>query len=137
MAGLLAVVVLFLAIIQVPPMLVGLPVIIWLWVGGDCSVGANIFYSIYFLVAASVADNVLKPLLLGRGVEAPMPVILIGALGGMMTFGLIGLFLRGRGPGRGYNMFMGWTEDPVWSTRRRRRRSRNRQIRRSHGPNVN
>ena len=47
-----------------------------------------------------MADNVLKPLLLGRGVDAPMPVILIGALGGMVTGGIIGLFVGGGLAGR-------------------------------------
>ena len=40
--------------------------------------------------SGGLADNVLKPMLLGRGVDAPMPVVLIGALGGMMASGLIG-----------------------------------------------
>ena len=39
-----------------------------------------------------VLDNVLKPLLLGRGVDIPMLVILLGSLGGMLTYGIIGLF---------------------------------------------
>lgn len=108
-AGLLALVVLFLAIIQVPATLVGLPVIIWLWVGGDGSVVANIIYSVIFVVA-SLADNFLKPIFLGRGVEAPMPVILIGALGGMMTMGMIGLFLGAVVLAVGYKIFMGWTD---------------------------
>ncbi|MCS5945950.1 hypothetical protein LNP25_13535 [Klebsiella variicola subsp. variicola] len=38
-------------------------------------------------------DNVLKPLLLGRGVDAPMPVVLLGALGGMASNGILGMFL--------------------------------------------
>ena len=40
-----------------------------------------------------MADNVLKPLMLGRGVDVPMPVILVGALGGMATGGIIGMFV--------------------------------------------
>ena len=50
----------------------------------------NVVWSVY-LFLAGLADNVLKPVLLGRGVEAPMPVILIGALGGMMSAGIVRL----------------------------------------------
>ena len=52
----------------------------------------TIIFSVYVFVAG-LADNVLKPLLLGRGVAVPMPVVLIGALGGMVTGGVIGLFI--------------------------------------------
>ena len=59
-----------------------------------------------------MADNVLKPLLLGRGVDAPMPVILIGALGGMVAGGIIGLFVGGVLLAVGYQLFMEWVDDP-------------------------
>lgn len=108
-AGVLAVVVLFLAIVQIPPTLVGLPVIIWLWMSGDGSVVTNVLFSIFFVVA-SLADNILKPMLLGRGVAVPMPVILIGALGGMVTMGMLGLFLGAVVLAVGYKIFMGWTD---------------------------
>ena len=55
-----------------------------------------------------MADNVLKPLMLGRGVEAPMPVILLGALGGMATAGILGMFVGATLLTRGYQIFMGW-----------------------------
>ena len=55
-----------------------------------------------------MADNVLKPLLLGRGVEAPMPIILIGALGGMVSAGIVGLFLGAVFLAVGYQLFMDW-----------------------------
>jgi predicted PurR-regulated permease PerM len=55
-----------------------------------------------------MADNVLKPLMLGRGVDAPMPVILIGALGGLATAGILGLFVGATLLALGYQIFMGW-----------------------------
>ena len=58
-----------------------------------------------------MADNVLKPLLLGRGVDAPMPVILIGALGGMVAGGIIGLFIGGVVLAVGYQLFMEWVDN--------------------------
>lgn len=112
----LALIVMFVGILQLPAMIVALPVIIYLWAGTDASTGANIFFTIYFLIAG-LADNVLKPMLLGRGVEAPMPVILLGAIGGMVTSGLIGLFLGAAVLAVGYQIFMGWShgsdEDPL------------------------
>jgi predicted PurR-regulated permease PerM len=55
-----------------------------------------------------MADNVLKPLLIGRGVDAPMPVILLGALGGMATAGMLGMFVGATLLALGYQIFMGW-----------------------------
>ena len=69
-----------------------LPVIGWIWWAGDASAAVNLGLSV-FLVVAGLIDNVLKPLLLGRGVEAPMPVSLVGALGGMVWNGILGLFV--------------------------------------------
>jgi predicted PurR-regulated permease PerM len=77
---------------------------------GDASTTINIVWTIY-LIVAGMADNVLKPLLLGRGVEAPMLVILIGAMGGMVSAGIIGLFLGAVLLAVGYKVFMVWVND--------------------------
>jgi predicted PurR-regulated permease PerM len=66
-------------------------------------------YTVYLLVAGT-ADNVLKPLLLGRGVDVPMLVILIGAIGGMVSGGLIGLFVGGVLLAVSYQLFMEWVD---------------------------
>jgi predicted PurR-regulated permease PerM len=63
------------------------------------------------LFIAGMADNVLKPLMLGRGVDAPMPVILLGALGGMAAAGIIGLFAGAVLLALGYQIFMAWVAD--------------------------
>lgn len=55
-----------------------------------------------------MADNVLKPLMLGRGVDVPMPVILFGALGGMASRGILGMFVGATVLALGYEIFMGW-----------------------------
>jgi predicted PurR-regulated permease PerM len=81
-------------------------VIAFLWWSGDSTL-SNIFFTIFFVVAG-LSDNVLKPLFLGRGVEAPMPIILLGALGGMVSGGLIGLFVGGVMLALGYVIFMDW-----------------------------
>jgi predicted PurR-regulated permease PerM len=106
-AGVLALIVLVLGIAQVPALLVTLPAIIYIWSKGDASTAAAIAYTVV-LVLASMVDNVLKPLMLGRGVEAPMPVILLGALGGMATAGILGMFVGATLLTLGYQIFMGW-----------------------------
>ena len=60
------------------------------------------------LFIAGMADNFLKPLMLGRGVDAPMPVILLGALGGMAAAGILGLFVGAVLLALGYQIFMAW-----------------------------
>ena len=105
-AGVLAVAVLLLGIMQIPALLVSLPAIIYVFSSNDSTTVA-VMFTVYTVVAGSV-DSVLKPLMLGRGVEAPMPVILLGALGGMATGGIIGLFLGSVMLALGYQLFMAW-----------------------------
>jgi predicted PurR-regulated permease PerM len=106
-AGVLAVIVLVLGIAQVPALIVTLPAIIYIWSSGSYTTAAAIAYTVV-LVLAGMVDNVLKPLMLGRGVEAPMPVILLGALGGMATAGILGMFVGATLLTLGYQIFMGW-----------------------------
>jgi predicted PurR-regulated permease PerM len=106
-AGALAAIVLVLGIAQVPALIVTLPAIGYIWSSGDYSNAAAIGYTV-LLVLTGMADNVLKPLMLGRGVDAPMPVILLGALGGMATAGILGMFVGATLLALGYQLFMGW-----------------------------
>jgi predicted PurR-regulated permease PerM len=109
-AGVLAVVVLMFGIAQLPAVIVTLPVIGWIWAGGNYDTGPAIVYTVLLFVGG-LADNVLKPLMLGRGVDAPMPVILIGALGGMATGGILGMFIGATVLALGYQIFMRWVAD--------------------------
>jgi len=106
-AGLLATIVLITAIIQIPALLIALPVIIWVFSVAE-PVPATIF-TVYSLLAAA-SDNVLKPILLGRGVDLPALVVLIGAIGGMIAYGIIGLFLGAVMLGLAYTIGKGWLE---------------------------
>jgi predicted PurR-regulated permease PerM len=108
-AGVLALVVMVLGIAQLPATLVSLPAIVYLWSSGEFSSTHNVIFTVVLLVAG-LADNVLKPMLLGRGVDAPMPVILIGALGGMVTNGVIGLFVGAVVLAVGYQLLMEWVD---------------------------
>ena len=82
-AGLLALAILLLGIMQLPATLITVPVIAVVFATEGATV-ASIAFAIYTFVAG-LADNVLKPLLLGRGLDVPMPVVLIGAIGGMVS----------------------------------------------------
>jgi predicted PurR-regulated permease PerM len=114
-AGVMAVIVLVLGIAQVPALIVTLPAIAYIWSSGTYATGAAVLYTVLLLVAG-MADNVLKPLMLGRGVDAPMPVILLGALGGMAAAGIVGMFVGATLLALGYQILMGWVAtDPVAS----------------------
>jgi predicted PurR-regulated permease PerM len=91
----------------VPALIATLPAIGYLWSSGNYGTGAAILYTV-LLVVSGMADNVLKPLMLGRGVDAPMPVILLGALGGMAAGGILGMFVGATLLALGYQIFMGW-----------------------------
>ncbi len=113
-AGLLAMFILLLGIMQLPLPLITFPVIGFVLFTEGASV-ATIIFTIYTLLAGLV-DNVLKPLLLGRGVDVPMPVVLIGALGGMVAGGIIGLFIGPVVLAVGYKLFWQWVDQPLQPT---------------------
>lgn len=103
--GLWTLLILGLAIIQLPPLLVLGFVIAYVFSVADTT--PAIIFTIYALFV-SFSDTFLKPLLLGRGVETPMLVILLGAIGGMILDGVIGLFLGAVVLALGYELFMAW-----------------------------
>ena len=105
-AGMLAIGILMLGIAQAPATLITVPVIIYVF-NVEGFTAATIIFAVYTFVAG-LADNVLKPLLLGRGVDVPMPVVLIGALGGMVVEGIIGLFIGPVILGVMYVLFWQW-----------------------------
>jgi predicted PurR-regulated permease PerM len=108
--GVLALIVLVLGIAQIPAVVVSLPVIGYIWWSGDYGNAAAVTYTVLLFAAGSL-DNVLKPLLLGRGVDAPMPVILLGALGGLASAGILGMFVGATLLALGYRIFMWWVAD--------------------------
>ena len=108
-AGALAVVALIIGIIQLPALLLTLPVLGWLWSSGDGGTLMNSLITVY-LVIAGLSDGVLKPMLLGRGVDVPMPVVLIGALGGMVSMGMMGLFLGSVILSVAYQLLWAWVD---------------------------
>lgn len=109
-AGILAVIALLFGIMQIPITLVALVGVALLWsTGADNSTIFNVIFTVLMIVG-SMVDNILKPVVLGRGLDVPMPVILIGALGGMMSGGFLGMFVGASFLAAGYKLFMGWVD---------------------------
>lgn len=88
--GLLTSMILILGIIQIGPAIVILPLIVWAWFAMD-TVPALLF-TIY-MIPVNFIDNFLRPLVMTRGLNTPMLIILIGVIGGTISYGISGLFL--------------------------------------------
>jgi predicted PurR-regulated permease PerM len=89
-AALLAAVIFILALAQLPPFLVMGPAVIWLYWKGDPLWGIVL---LVWTIAASGIDNVVRPLLIRKGVDLPLLLILTGVIGGLIAFGILGLFI--------------------------------------------
>lgn len=109
-AGIWSAIVLVLAIMQLPPLLVLGPVAIWVFSTAS-TVPATLF--LIYALLVSFSDAILKPMLLGRGVDVPMLVILLGAIGGMITAGIIGLFVGAVILALGYQVFAYWLAEDI------------------------
>ena len=104
-AALLTLICFFLAVIQVGPGLIVLPVIIYVFSNHDT------LFSIVFLVWSvfvALIDNILKPLLMGMGSKIPIVIIFMGSIGGLLFSGLIGLFVGAVVLALGYKLFLAW-----------------------------
>ncbi len=95
-----------LAIVQLPPILILGPIAAYVFSANDSTTVAVIF--LIWSLVVSAADGFLKPIFLGRGVAVPMLVILVGAIGGMIYAGIIGLFLGAVILSLGYKIIESW-----------------------------
>ena len=82
--------VLILGIIQIGPAIVLVPVVIWSWFTMEPA-SALLFTA--YMVPVNLLDNLLRPIVMGRGLKTPILVILIGVIGGTLAYGITGLFL--------------------------------------------
>jgi len=89
-AGFFTLLALVLAIIQIGPAVVLIPIVVWSWTTMETT-SALLFTA--YMVPVGLVDNVLRPLVMARGLTTPMPIILIGVIGGTIAFGISGLFL--------------------------------------------
>jgi predicted PurR-regulated permease PerM len=89
-AGLLTLLSLLLGILQIGPGLIVLGAIVHAWVTLPNSIA--LLFTLW-MIPATLVDNFLKPILMGRGLPVPMVVILVGVFGGVIAYGIIGLFV--------------------------------------------
>jgi predicted PurR-regulated permease PerM len=89
-ASLMTSAVLVLGIVQVGPSILIVPTIIWSWMSMETT--AALLFTLY-MIPVNVLDNVLRPFVMARGLATPMVVILLGVIGGVISFGITGLFL--------------------------------------------
>ncbi len=105
LAAVWIVLILVMTIAQLPVLLFNIPLIIYLFAFMDPL--PAVLWTLYFLVMGMI-DNFLKPLLMGKGMKVPMLVIFLGALGGFMAFGFIGLFLGSIVLSLAYKLYSTW-----------------------------
>lgn len=107
-AGLLTALCLFIAVVQLPTMILLLPSIIYVF-----SIHETLFATVFmvWMLGVGLIDNVLKPILMGHGLDLPMAVIFIGAIGGMVFSGIIGLFVGAVVLALGYKLFLSWLDE--------------------------
>jgi predicted PurR-regulated permease PerM len=109
-AGLWALLVLLMAVVQIPPVLLLGPIVAYVF--ATESTGVAVIFAIW-TVPVAFSDNVLKPLLLGRGAKVPMLVIFVGAIGGFILEGIIGLFVGAVALSVLYTLLKAWLDDVV------------------------
>jgi predicted PurR-regulated permease PerM len=99
----------FLAFIPVGPVLIWLPAGLWLF--HQDHVGWGIFMIAWGVIAISGIDNIVKPYLIAQGSALPFILVLLGVLGGLLTFGVIGVFLGPTLLAVGYSILLEWTHE--------------------------
>jgi predicted PurR-regulated permease PerM len=107
-AGLWGLLVLILCIVQIGPVLVTIPVIIYLFTAYETWVA--VLWTVV-IILVSLSDNILKPMMMGKGAPVPTLVIFLGAIGGMMVSGFLGLFIGAIVLSLGYKLYQFWIQD--------------------------
>jgi predicted PurR-regulated permease PerM len=87
--GVLAFVALLLGIVQIGPTILLVPIVVWSWTTLELT-QAIVFTA--YMVLVGLMDNILRPVLMARGLATPMPVIIVGVIGGAIAYGIVGLF---------------------------------------------
>jgi len=109
-AGVWALFVLFLAVVQLPTLIILGPVIVYVFSTSPTLPAVSFMIWALFV---GLLDNVLKPVMLGRGLAVPMLVILLGAIGGMILEGIIGLFIGAVVLAISYTLLMAWIYEGI------------------------
>ena len=103
-----------LAIIQVGILPVSIGVIIYIWGHGS---GLTATLLTIWMLAVGLLDNILKPIIMGKGASVPMLVIFLGSLGGFMYSGIVGLFTGPIVLSLGYRLFDAWLKETKFEVR--------------------
>jgi len=113
-AGLLTAAMLFLCIAQVGPSPVLVPAVVWLYWSGETAWGT--FLLVWGLIVVTM-DNVLRPMLIKRGGDLPLLLIFAGVIGGLLAFGLVGIFVGPVVIAVAYTLLEAWIDDDPSGTR--------------------
>src|SRR5690242_11730075 len=105
-AGVISFLVLFLGIVQIGPSIVLLPLIIWSWFALDATTA--FVFSLY-MIPVNLLDNILRPLVMAKGLTTPIWLTLIGVLGGTLVHGMIGLFVGPVVLSIAWQLVLAWT----------------------------
>ena len=107
---LLAFLTFFAALIQLPTAVIWLPVAAWFFFKG--ATGWAIFTVAWGVVLVNTVDNFVRPILISHGANLPLLLIFVGVLGGLLTWGFIGIFLGATLLAVGYTLFRDWLDEP-------------------------
>jgi predicted PurR-regulated permease PerM len=107
-AGLLTAVILLLCIAQVGPLIVLLPAVIWLFWHHHTVAGSALL--VWSLIVGTL-DNVLRAILIRRGADLPLLLIFAGVIGGLIAFGIVGLFVGPVVLAIAYTLLEQWVEE--------------------------
>jgi predicted PurR-regulated permease PerM len=111
--GLISFLVLLLGIIQIGPSIILVPLVIWSWFSMDATSAA--LFSLY-MIPVNLLDNVLRPLVMAKGLDTPMWIILLGVFGGTIVHGMIGLFVGPVVLSIAWQLIVLWTRNEVMAT---------------------
>lgn len=93
----------------------GGPALLWLpaavWLGMQGATGWAIFMAVWGFVVISGSDNIIRPLLIGQGVSAPLGLIFLGVIGGILAFGFLGLFIGPTVLAVAWNLLQDWLDN--------------------------
>jgi predicted PurR-regulated permease PerM len=94
-----------LCIAQFGPLPVLVPVVIWLYWSGESAWGTVLL--VWTILVGSL-DNILRPILMRKGAHLPLVLLLAGVIGGLIAFGLVGIFLGPVVLAVGYTLLQSW-----------------------------
>jgi len=104
-----------LGLVQVGPILIWLPLSIWLWADGQAAM--SIFMAVWGLFAIGLTDNVVKTLVLAKGADLPAILAFLGAIGGLMVWGIVGLFLGPVMVAVCYQIALTWLRSDIYAAK--------------------